>query len=302
VLPLAHQETGLRAGNVPVVSGVRATEVPNSALSSSLSGGNTGESRSRRISYLVANTWVHALNLPACWERWLVLAPLMDSSSRHSLLAGTAGLVGSSQRSRSGRTVHRHHLSSTPQSHEKEVSDAFHVPYNSNSSAALSRSHFGHFIMADQCIVCLENLDTLGQPAPPDSGAAALSEEPPPAAPGPTSTAEVTQEVAATGIDNHDNIAVIDICGHILHDSCLREWIGKANSCPICRQSFHLVRVYDKVGGKSGPPHHPQLRDLDLLTSPRSRRPLFVLRSQRSQTSRRNRPRRVTRRVRRRRT
>ncbi|KAH8197734.1 hypothetical protein TruAng_008112 [Truncatella angustata] len=52
----------------------------------------------------------------------------------------------------------------------------------------------------------------------------------------------------ATTVDD-TKIAEIEICGHILHDSCLREWTGKANSCPICRQSFNLVNVYDRVGG-----------------------------------------------------
>lgn len=52
---------------------------------------------------------------------------------------------------------------------------------------------------------------------------------------------------------NHDPVALIHICGHVLHDSCLREWTEKANSCPICRQAFHLVHVYDKVGGESSP-------------------------------------------------
>src|SRR5690606_24755446 len=49
---------------------------------------------------------------------------------------------------------------------------------------------------------------------------------------------------------NDDNVAKIEVCGHMLHDECLREWTEKANSCPICRQTFHTVTVYDKVGGK----------------------------------------------------
>lgn len=46
-----------------------------------------------------------------------------------------------------------------------------------------------------------------------------------------------------------DNVAVIQICGHTLHNTCLKEWTAKANSCPICRQNFNLVEVYDKIGG-----------------------------------------------------
>lgn len=50
-------------------------------------------------------------------------------------------------------------------------------------------------------------------------------------------------------IDNQQQIALIKPCGHVLHDECLREWSQKANSCPICRHTFNLVEVLDKIGG-----------------------------------------------------
>lgn len=135
--------------------------------------------------------------------------------------------------------------------------------------------------MADQCIVCLENLDV--QPPPPP----VLAPEPPllphdlqqqqhqhavadaetsPTAHTPVGTlvpsAVLTINLARkpstppannnNNDDDEDNrVAVIDVCGHTLHDACLREWTGKANSCPICRQAFHLVHVYNHVGGKN---------------------------------------------------
>ncbi|RYC54888.1 hypothetical protein CHU98_g11318 [Xylaria longipes] len=128
--------------------------------------------------------------------------------------------------------------------------------------------------MADQCIVCLDNLD-VAHPSPPP-------QTPPPETPhhshgplrasssksAPTTACDGAVSPSSSHTDdsnssnntvastaksprtNDDNkIAVIQVCGHILHDSCLREWTGKANSCPICRQAFHLVHVYDKVGG-----------------------------------------------------
>jgi len=127
--------------------------------------------------------------------------------------------------------------------------------------------------MADQCIVCLENLDTavpspqlqsgssggaVGSGSEPQPEQAAAAAEPvaassPNAAASPSSSSTTTGKQAAIDLENgenHDNIAVIQVCGHMLHDLCLKEWTGKANSCPICRQSFHLVQVYDKVGGK----------------------------------------------------
>ncbi|ESZ90196.1 hypothetical protein SBOR_9420 [Sclerotinia borealis F-4128] len=49
--------------------------------------------------------------------------------------------------------------------------------------------------------------------------------------------------------NNQQSVAQIKPCGHVLHDDCLREWSRKANSCPICRASFNLVVVLDRVGG-----------------------------------------------------
>ncbi|KAI1781419.1 hypothetical protein F4818DRAFT_398979 [Hypoxylon cercidicola] len=117
--------------------------------------------------------------------------------------------------------------------------------------------------MADQCIVCLENLDVqspppaqlqispedeLSQSSPSESGPVTTVVASTPAQPSPKSPSHNTSDV--TDYNDQDNkIAVIQICGHALHDACLQEWTGKANSCPICRQAFHLVHVYDKVGG-----------------------------------------------------
>ncbi|KAG8166282.1 hypothetical protein KVR01_004834 [Diaporthe batatas] len=149
--------------------------------------------------------------------------------------------------------------------------------------------------MADQCIVCLENLDSAvplpqlqrqlgveddhgggGPAAVPGGGGGAAPA--PPAAKSSTTTADVslpdlpaavagaTLTLSANGKDKtpetadlntktgeadgqDDNIAIIQVCGHILHDSCLKAWTVKANSCPICRQTFHNVQVYDQIGG-----------------------------------------------------
>src|SRR4051812_368678 len=89
--------------------------------------------------------------------------------------------------------------------------------------------------MTDACIVCLEDLETI-----PHAG----DEE------------KVAGAVPITTITTHpgehcddDLVAQIKPCGHVLHDHCLREWSQKANSCPICRSSFNLVEVLDRVGG-----------------------------------------------------
>ncbi|EOO02724.1 putative phd and ring finger domain protein [Phaeoacremonium minimum UCRPA7] len=113
--------------------------------------------------------------------------------------------------------------------------------------------------MADQCIVCLENLD-VAVPSPQlQSATTAATTTSTTATASDVKQEETTPEPATPSTvpvkeehqhHDHDNIAVIQVCGHVLHDSCLKEWTAKANSCPICRQSFHLVQVYDKVGGK----------------------------------------------------
>lgn len=132
--------------------------------------------------------------------------------------------------------------------------------------------------MADQCIVCLENLDSAeplqqlqgdghldagGLPADLTEPALALASTPLTTHTSTTTIATDADSVpvhfpdpSEHNLENHDNIAVIQVCNHILHDSCLREWTVKANSCPFCRQAFHLVEVYDKIGGES-PLSHP---------------------------------------------
>ncbi|KAF4121343.1 PHD-finger [Geosmithia morbida] len=47
---------------------------------------------------------------------------------------------------------------------------------------------------------------------------------------------------------NHLSIvAALDGCNHIIHDACIRSWAQKTNTCPICRNTFHTVRVFNGV-------------------------------------------------------
>lgn len=139
--------------------------------------------------------------------------------------------------------------------------------------------------MADQCIVCLETLDvqqasdrdphpstsSVSAPAGPATGDS--SEPGAPAAESievdavkddadsnnnsPLSTTAASNTGTRKHDNKHDHVAEIQVCGHALHDSCLRLWTDKANSCPICRQTFHLVHVYDKIGGEFTVPKKP---------------------------------------------
>jgi hypothetical protein len=55
-------------------------------------------------------------------------------------------------------------------------------------------------------------------------------------------------------IDHDDEdagwIAHLIPCGHNLHNNCLKPWVERANSCPICRQSFNVVELTGTIGGE----------------------------------------------------
>ncbi|KAL2164229.1 hypothetical protein VTH06DRAFT_3445 [Thermothelomyces fergusii] len=107
--------------------------------------------------------------------------------------------------------------------------------------------------MADQCIVCLEPLEVEANanPAPlaPAEQQVLKDYHQRHATEDADALAKSNQE-SGSAEASHENVAKIEVCGHMLHDGCLREWTEKANSCPICRQTFHTVIVYDRVGGK----------------------------------------------------
>lgn len=94
--------------------------------------------------------------------------------------------------------------------------------------------------MSDTCIVCLGDLgesasDSLVEPVPrPDSRHASNDDK-----------------VKADGLVDEDpgQIAQLLPCGHILHNNCLKPWVERANSCPICRRSFNMVELSDRPGG-----------------------------------------------------
>ncbi|KAL4988357.1 ribosomal L37ae protein family-domain-containing protein [Aspergillus falconensis] len=101
---------------------------------------------------------------------------------------------------------------------------------------------YPHPLMSDTCIVCLGDLgesasDPLAAPLPrPDL-------EPDGKAPDTTIKAEDSD-------GNEDSfIAQLLPCGHILHNNCLKPWVERANSCPICRRTFNEVELSDRVGG-----------------------------------------------------
>ncbi|KAI9782323.1 MAG: hypothetical protein M1835_004055 [Candelina submexicana] len=47
--------------------------------------------------------------------------------------------------------------------------------------------------------------------------------------------------------ENREMVARLP-CGHHLHDECVKPWVERTNSCPICRQTFNTVELSWSVG------------------------------------------------------
>jgi hypothetical protein len=92
--------------------------------------------------------------------------------------------------------------------------------------------------MADTCIVCLGDLGT-------DDSAVAAA----PAELTATATATIAAITSPSAPSPDELIAHLLPCGHNLHDSCLKPWVERANSCPICRAKFNSVELKATVNG-----------------------------------------------------
>ncbi|KAF5020754.1 hypothetical protein F66182_7214 [Fusarium sp. NRRL 66182] len=95
----------------------------------------------------------------------------------------------------------------------------------------------------EQCIICLD-------PLPRSTAAASSSLQ---AAHAPAAVAGGLTATATDILEDESNylntVAALDGCNHIIHDACIRSWAQKTNTCPICRNPFHSVRVYNGVDG-----------------------------------------------------
>ena len=89
--------------------------------------------------------------------------------------------------------------------------------------------------MADACIVCLGDLATH---EPQTASELDLTVE-----------SKLSNGKASVSSNDEELIAHLLPCGHNLHDSCLKPWVERANSCPICRAKFNEVEISEYLNG-----------------------------------------------------
>ena len=101
--------------------------------------------------------------------------------------------------------------------------------------------------MSETCIVCLGDLGEGANDLPHPKAPAIKSED----APDTTIRSTITRSRSRSNDHAEEMIAHLLPCGHDLHNECLKPWVERANSCPICRQSFNQVDLSQKLGGES---------------------------------------------------
>ena len=92
------------------------------------------------------------------------------------------------------------------------------------------------------CIVCLGSLCAPDAPPPPLQRPLSPDSDPKPQ----DSDGELSDPRSPKSPELIANLP----CGHNLHDDCLRPWVERANSCPICRHSFNSVQLSETLGGR----------------------------------------------------
>ena len=48
---------------------------------------------------------------------------------------------------------------------------------------------------------------------------------------------ELECSICLEKMDKGNDIVSLDICDHIYHEKCIREWLNKSRICPLCRSN-----------------------------------------------------------------
>ncbi|KAL8830287.1 MAG: hypothetical protein Q9170_005793 [Blastenia crenularia] len=95
--------------------------------------------------------------------------------------------------------------------------------------------------MSETCIVCLGDLGESGKSSDGASSPSVKLED--------ALASNSKSPIRVANGDDDERIAHLLPCGHDLHNGCLKPWVERANSCPICRQVFNKVELSLLVGG-----------------------------------------------------
>lgn len=105
--------------------------------------------------------------------------------------------------------------------------------------------------MADTCIVCLNDLggDAVSSPVAAESPPRPDNDNDDDAGANTTLPEQSIEKADAETDGSSQQLARLVPCLHMFHNDCLKPWVERANSCPVCRASFNVVELLDSVDG-----------------------------------------------------